>query len=179
MLAEPLFSLWIGEFASRELVMAFRILVVAFALPAFAMPISNVLIASGQSGLSALFAWLAVVTLVIGMLLLVPQFGLIGAATAMLLANGTSLLFASAARRFLNVPPSADRARFRAGLALGCAVQVTLLFILAPNATRWVTLLAIGALAWATSYGVRAIVNLLSPEEERLIRRVVEMSRGV
>ncbi len=179
LLAEPFFSLWLGEFASHELVMAFRILVVAFALPALAMPISNVLIASGQSGLSARFAWLAVVTLVTGMLLLVPRFGLTGAATAMLLANGTSLIFASAARRVLNVPPSAGRARFRAGLALGCAMQTALLIALAPVATGWLTLVAIGAITWAASYGVRAIVNLLSPEEQQLLRRVIDVVRGV
>jgi O-antigen/teichoic acid export membrane protein len=178
MLAEAFLVLWLGEFASQELAIAFRILIIAFALPAFAMPVSNVLIANGYSGLSARFAWLAVATLFLSMLIFVPQLELIGAAIAMLLANATSLLFAWAAARVLKVPPSPGRARFWAGLALGCAVQAVILIALAPKATSWVMLLLIGAIAWAVPFGVRAIVNSLSLEERQLLRRVIHMYKG-
>jgi hypothetical protein len=58
-------------------------------------------------------------------------------------------------------------------------MQTALLIALAPVATGWLTLVAIGAITWAASYGVRAIVNLLSPEEQQLLRRVIDVVRGV
>ena len=84
---------------TAELVIAFRILLIAFAILAFAVPISNVLVASGKSGMSAGYSWLTVAVVFGSMIFAVPRFGLIGAAGAILLGYSTSLLFAANARR--------------------------------------------------------------------------------
>ena len=60
LLAETFLSLWLGDFATPELAAAFRILLIAFAILAFAIPISNVFVASGKSGMSARYCWLTV-----------------------------------------------------------------------------------------------------------------------
>ena len=39
--------------------------------------------------------------------------------------------------------------------------------------TGWLGLLALGAAAWASFYLVRAIVAMLTPEEEELLHRVL------
>jgi O-antigen/teichoic acid export membrane protein len=72
MLAGPFLKLWLGDFGTPELTATFRILLIAFAFPAFAMPVSNVLVASGVSGLSARFAWLTVVVTLGSMIWLIP-----------------------------------------------------------------------------------------------------------
>jgi O-antigen/teichoic acid export membrane protein len=172
MLAGPFLKLWLGDFGTSELTATFRILLIAFAFPAFAMPVSNVLVASGVSGLSARFAWLTVAVALGSMIWLVPRFGLAGAAYAMLLANATSLLFALIARRFLGLPPAPDRGRFWLGLLLGCAAQLGLLVWLAPTVDSWTSLLVTAAVAWSIFYIVRAIVAALSPEEAQLVQRL-------
>ena len=111
LLAEPFLVLWIRDFATEEVVLAFRILVLAFALPAFAVPLSNVLAGVGRSDLLARFAWLTVVVLFVSSALLVPRLGLVGAALAMLCANSTTFLFSRIGKRTLQLGPAAGRAR--------------------------------------------------------------------
>ena len=105
-LARSFLELWVGSYATDELTLALRILLVAFAVPAFAVPVSNILAGTGNSALPARFAWLTVFVLpMTSVMLLVPRYGLAGAATAMLLANSTSFLFAIVGHRALRPRP--------------------------------------------------------------------------
>lgn len=171
LLAEPFLVLWIRDFATQEVVFAFRILVVAFALPAFAVPLSNVLAGVGRSDLLARFAWLTVVVLFASLWLLVPQLGLVGAALAMLCANSTTFLFSRIGRRALRLGPAAGRARFWAGILLGCLVQLAPLIWLSSNTASWAMLLGGGLFTWALFYLSRMALKILSPEERELIAR--------
>jgi O-antigen/teichoic acid export membrane protein len=176
-LAEPFLRLWLGSYGTPELALAFRILLIAFVLPAFAMPISSVLVASGNSRLPARFAWLTVVVALGSMLWLVPRHGLAGAALGMLLGNATSLWFSWQARRALAVPPAADRMPFWGGLLLGCTAQALLLVVVAAAALSWGRLLLAAASAWALFYVVRAIFKRLAPEELQLLSRARSAAR--
>ena len=105
LLADMFLRLWLGGFATPELTSAFRILLIAFAVLTFAVPISNVLVGSGESSLGARYSWMTVVIVFGAMLFAVPRFGLIGAAAAVLVGQSTSLLFAAKARRMLHSTP--------------------------------------------------------------------------
>ena len=171
LLAGTFLRLWLGDFATPELAVTFRILLIAFAILAFAVPISNVLVASGKSGMSARYSWLTVAVVFGSMSFAVPRFGLIGAAGAILLGYSTSLLFAANARRTLGIPPAERRGRFWLGLVVGCMAQVALVATLGPLVTGWLGLLALGAAAWASFYLVRTLAAMLTPEEEGLLHR--------
>lgn len=172
LLAEVFLRLWLGDFATPELTTAFRILLVAFAILALAVPISNVLVGSGESSLGARYSWISVVIVFGAMLLAVPRFGLVGAAAAVLVGQSMSLLFAAKARRMLRIPPHKGRGRFLVGLAVGCAAQAALVISLGPRMTGWLGLLALGGTAWASFYLARAIISALTLEEEELLRRL-------
>jgi O-antigen/teichoic acid export membrane protein len=172
LLAGTFLHLWLGDFATAELVIAFRILMIAFAILAFAVPISNVFVASGKSGMSAGYSWLTVAIVFGSMIFTVPRFGLIGAAGAILLGYSNSLLFAANARRALGIPPAERRGRFWLGLATGCAAQAALVVVLGPWISGWLGLLALGAAAWASFYLVRAMIAMLTPEEQEFLQRV-------
>ena len=171
-LAEPFLKLWLGSFGTPELATVFRILLIAFALPAFAVPVSNVLAATGKSGLPARFAWLTLVVALVSMLWLVPSFGLVGAACAMLFGNATSLLYALKARRSLGISAAPNRWRFWLGLMLGCAVQLVLLAWSGQSVSTWLALLGTAAIAWVAFYAMRAIFVTLSPEETQVLQRI-------
>jgi O-antigen/teichoic acid export membrane protein len=172
LLAGTFLRLWLGDFATSELAVAFRILMIAFAILALAVPISNVFVASGKSGMSARYSWLTVAVVFGSMSFTVPRFGLIGAAGAMLLGYSTSLLFAARARRVLGIPPAEHRGRFWLGLAVGCAAQAALVVALRPWISGWLGLLALGLAAWASFYLVRAMIAMLTPEEQDLLQRL-------
>ena len=179
LLAGTFLSLWLGDFATPEMAVAFRVLLLAFAILAFAVPISNVFVASGKSGMSAGYSWLTVGVVFISMYFMVPRLGLAGAAVSMLFGYSTSLLFAASARRALGIPPGERRGRFWLGLALGGTVQAALVAALAPLITGWLGLVTVGAAAWASFYLVRAIAGTLTPEETQLLQRFNHSTRRV
>jgi O-antigen/teichoic acid export membrane protein len=178
LLADTFLRLWLGGFATPELTSTFRILLVAFAVLAFAVPISNVLVGSGESSLGARYSWITVVIVFGAMLFAVPRFGLIGAASAVLVGQSTSLLFAAKARRMLHIPPDRHLGRLGMGLAVGCAAQAALLIVLAPKIAGWAGLIALGLAAWAVFYVARAIVSALTPEERQVLQRLSHSSRS-
>lgn len=177
LLAAPFLSLWLGDFGTAELATVFRILWLAFAISAFAVPVGNMLAAKGNAVLAAKFAWLTAVIVVGSILLLVPVWGARGAALAMLLGMSNSFAFAMAARRTLALQPARGRGRFWLGIACGLAAQGLLLMAARTSVTGWLSLLLAGAGAVAVFYLARAIFGLLSPEEERLLQRLAVRPR--
>ncbi len=178
LLADTFLRLWLGGFATPELTSAFRILLIAFAVLAFAVPISNVLVGSGESSLGARYSWITVVIVFGSMLFAVPRFGLIGAASAVLVGQSTSLLFAAKARRMLHIPPDRQLGRFGMGLAVGCAAQSAMLIVLGPQIAGWAGLLTLGLAAWMVFYVARAIVSALTPEEQQVLQRLSHSVRS-
>lgn len=172
LLAGPFLMLWLGDYGTPELALVFRILWLAFAIPAFAVPIGHALAASGNSGLAARFSWLTACIVTGSILLLVPFWGAPGAALAMLLGMSTSFIFSAAARKTLALRPAPGRGRFWLGIIFGLAVQLVPLMTLRTSVTGWVQLLVLGAAAVLVFYFVRAIFGLLSPEENQLLQRL-------
>jgi len=166
-LAQPFFELWLGAYGTPDLILAFRILLVAFAMTTFAVPASHVLAASGRSGPAAAFSWLTATIVMVGIVALVPSYGLLGAAIAIFAAMSTTFAFSIVARRTLALgrPP---RWRFWSGVFVGVAVQAVVLRLLAPEVAGWVSLILAGTAGWGALFLVRATLKLLSPEEVRV-----------
>ncbi len=154
-LAQPFLKLWLGVYGTPDLVLAFQVLLVAFAIPAFAVPVGHVLAASGRSALAARFSWLTAGLVVGGIITLVPTYGLLGAVGAILVAMSTSLIFSSFARRALDLGKWAAQSRFWAGISLGVATQALVLFAADGFVIDWWTLALVGArLGWPFSWCV-------------------------
>jgi O-antigen/teichoic acid export membrane protein len=172
-LAGPFLGLWLGEYASDELAFAFRILWIGFAINAFAVPVSSILFGHGNAGLAARFAWLTTGIVIGSIVLLVPLWGLRGAAIAMFLGMATSPAFNIVARRTLALAPPPGRRRFWLGIACGLAAQLAVLTSWHESSFGWLQLFLAGAAAVGVFYLTRAIFGLLSPEEERSLRRLL------
>ena len=171
-LAQPFLELWLGNYGTPDLALAFRVLLVAFAIPAFAVPVGHVLAASGRSGPAARFSWLTAGIVVGGIIGLVPPYGLVGAVVAIFAAMSTSLIFSFFARRALGLEKSAGQSRFWAGISLGVATQALALFPFTRFVVGWWTLVLVGAAGWAAFFLVRVIFQMLSPEETGLLNRL-------
>jgi len=179
-LAQSFFELWLGAYGTPDLVLAFKILLVAFAMTTFAVPASHILAASGRSGLAAAFSWLTAIIVIVGIVALVPPYGLLGAVVAIFAAMSTTFAFSIVARRTLALgrPP---RWRFWAGVLVGVAVQAGVLWLLATEVVGWVSLILVGTAGWGAFFLVRATLKLLSPEEVRvfnLLRQTASSSYG-
>lgn len=171
-LAQPFLKLWLGTYGTPDLAFAFQVLLVAFAIPAFAVPVGHVLAATGRSGPAARFSWLTAGIVVGGIIALVPRYGLLGAVVAILAAMSTSLIFSFFARRALALEKSERQSHFWVGISLGVATQALVLFALTGFVVDWWTLVLVGASGWATFFPVRVIFQMLSPEEIGLLNRL-------
>ena len=167
-LAQPFLKLWLGGYGTPDLALAFRVLLIAYAVSTFAIPVGHVLAASGRSGPAATFSWLTATVVVVGIIALVPTYGLLGAVAAILAGMSTSLIFSLVARRALALKKSDERWRFWAGVSLGATTQAGTLFLLEGYVVSWWTLLLVGATGWAAFFLVRVIFKVLTPEEVRL-----------
>ena len=171
-LAGVFLELWLGAYGTPDLALAFRILMIAFAVPAFAVPVGHVLAASGNAEPAARFSWLTAIVVVLGIAVLVPRWGLLGAVVAILAGMSTSLVFSVVARRMLGLRKPQGRLRFCIGILLGLTAQAGLLVLFAPFAADWPTLLAVVLAAWVVFFPTRAMFHTLSPEEIRLLHRL-------
>ena len=167
-LAQSFMRLWLGSYGTPALVLAFQLLLIAFAVAALAVPAGHLLAASGRASLAAKFSCLTASVVVIAMLALVPPFGLLGAALAILAGMSTSLAFAAFARRALGLQGPSGRGRFWAGALLGVTTQAVVLFMLAQLVFDWWTLLFVGVASWTAFFLVRVIFKMLSSEEIRI-----------
>lgn len=177
MLAGPFLALWLGDYGTAEVASVFRILWIAFAVPAFAVPVGSLLAAQGRAGLAARFAWLTAIVVIASILLLVPRWGTLGAAVAMSIGMATSLVFRWAARRALALRPAPGRARFWWGIGCGLTAQLVLLIATAASVRGWLSLLLVGAASVVVFYLARVILRVLSPEEEQLLQRLAARQR--
>ena len=170
-LAQPFLKLWLGVYGTAELALAFKVLLVAFAIPAFAVPVGHVLAASGnptgrpffladrrthggrnhRTGSGIRSAWRC---------------------RRRFVAMSTSLIFSIVARRALGLGKSAAQSRFWAGIALGVATQALVLLPLTSFVDDWWTSSFGGGTDGWLSFLVRVIFRMLSPEEIRLLGRL-------
>jgi O-antigen/teichoic acid export membrane protein len=175
-LAQPFLKLWLGVYGTPDLALAFQVLILAFAIPAFAVPVGHVLAASGRSGPAARFSWLTAGLMVGGFITLVPLYGLLGAVSAVFVAMSTSLIFSFFARRALGLAKSERQSWFWAGIALGVGTQALVLLVSTSFVVDWWRLALVGVSAWGAFFLVRVIFQMLSPEEIRLLDRLQKVS---
>ena len=171
-LAGTFLELWLGAYGTADLALAFRMLLIAFAVPAFAVPVGHVLAGSGNAEPAARFSWLTAAVVILGIIVLVPHWGLLGAVAAILAGMSTSLIFSVVARRTLGLKKPQGRLRFWTGVLLGLAAQAGLLGLFAPFAIGWWTVLTVGLAGWVVFFLTRAMFHTLSPEEIRLLHRL-------
>ena len=175
-LAQPFMTLWLGTYGTPELALAFQVLLIAYAIPAFAVPVGHVLAASGRSGPAVGFSGLTAGIVVVGIITLVPPYGLLGAVIAVLAGMSTSLVFSIFARRMLALKKLEGLSHFWAGVLLGVATQALVLFVFSRFAADWWTLVLVGASGWVAFFLVRVIFQMLSAEEIRLLNRLRKVS---
>jgi PST family polysaccharide transporter len=175
-LADDFLRLWLGAAVSGEVSTSFRILLVAYWLAAFSVAPSNVLAGKGNAHRGAGFALAGGIVTLVGLLILVPRFGLVGAAIAALVGMSQAAIFELWAHREAQAAHQFGRFRLRRTvLALvvsaGGAALATALVSSALAAT-WIALFAAGI---AGSFAFAALwfgLGLAAREERVLVGRL-------
>lgn len=178
-LADRFLTLWLGSNATPDLVLAFRMLIVAYVAASTSVVASNVLSGRGNAHRGALFALLGGVLTVGAGLLLIPHLGLEGAGLAAIIGMSQALAFDLWMRRELaeEAGMPAQRAIPWLGWTSVCiaAAGAAALGSLAPG---WPGLLLGGASGVVVATGLWFAAGFASEHERHLAHRIVKVLTG-
>ena len=172
-LAGPFLALWLGAGAGEDAAALLQLLWIGYSIAAICAPATHVITGTGTSRLAATFAWVTATLLLTSMYLFVPRLGLLGAGVANVIAMSSALVFLAIVRRTLAVPPDPSRGRLLAGLVAAFLVQGTVLGLLRPYATSWLTLLLAASAGLAAYQTVRWALRTVTGEEQRLLNSLI------
>jgi len=177
-LARPFLTLWLGP-VDGAYVPLLQLLFVGYAIAAYCAPATHVITGTGTSRLAATFAWVTATLLVIGMVTLVPTFGVVGAGLANLIALSSSLIFLRLVLRRLPAPAHPDRLRLLMGAGAGLLAQILLLAWLQPLVKSWAMFVVAGTASLAVFAGARWALRSFSGEELRLLKSLFSRLRDL
>lgn len=176
-LAERFLTLWLGENSSANLVLAFRLLIVAYMVASTSVVAANVLSGRGNARRGAWFAGLGGVMTVATCLLLIPRMGLVGAGAAAIIGMSQALAFDFWARLELNAGPTTnvrDRRFPWAGWLLAASVAAAVAWTSASFLPGWGGFLASAAAALAAALVLWFAGGFASAEERDIAARCLQ-----
>ncbi len=162
-LASPFLRTWIGTDFAIHYAPIMQLLVIGYAMNAASVVASNVAIGIGEVRLPAIFALVGGTTTILGVVLLAPGFGAVGAAAAALLGMSQAIIFSNliASRLGAEARPASWPLQIR--LVLVAAPVAGCTFYLGSLVTGWFSLLAVGFVAagtflviWLATFGRRS-----------------------
>jgi O-antigen/teichoic acid export membrane protein len=174
-LADRFLRLWLGSVVTDELVLAFRLLIVAYVIASSAVVASNVLSGRGNARRGAVFAAAGgAITLTAGVLL-IPRWGVAGAGVAALLGMSQAALFDAFVRRELKAahPAVAAWGRPWLGWLMAAALAASAAWVVVHFVSGWGGFLlaaAAGVVAWAV---VWFGLGFALPEERQIARQLL------
>jgi O-antigen/teichoic acid export membrane protein len=176
-LAADFVRLWLGDGVPEDVATAFRILLVAYWLAALSVAPSNALAGQGNMHRGAVFALAGGVVTLALCVLLVPRFGIVGAAVAGLAGMSQAAVFELWAHREAQARIRILRLRLRRTLAAlaaggGAAAAATALVVRTLPA-GWVALAAAAAAGVAAFVAVWFGLRLAVREERVLLARLL------
>lgn len=174
-LAEPFLVMWVGEAAARQSLPLVLMLLVAYFVASLSVVASHVFNGLGNARIGARFAVAGALLNVGACVLLIPNYGLSGAALASLLSMLQVFGYTFALHRRLDLPAWPFSALWLriGGVAL---VQAGGLVLLREWVAGWPSLFIVVAIAWVGFYMIWFAFPLADDDDRRILGRIL---RGV
>jgi len=179
-LAERFLMLWLGANVTPDLVLAFRLLIVAYVMASASVVASNILSGRGNAHRGAWFAALGGAMTIAAGLLLIPRLGLLGAGWAGVIGMSQAVAFDFLMERDLRAEhPQLATSHRRPWIGWLVAGTITALvgWAVAKWLPGWSGLLVGGALALAAWCVVWFAAGFASPEERLLAARLLKATK--
>jgi O-antigen/teichoic acid export membrane protein/SAM-dependent methyltransferase len=181
LLAAPeLFKQWIND-ANQELVLVFQVTLLAVLADAYGAVATNILWGRGRVRPVLIIAIFSTITVTLGMAIILPRFGIAGAALILAIMCGiTSLLFWTLACRSLGVPSLAFLRSTSRGIgmaSLGCAGAV--LIVSTTPGLNGIPELTLMALLGVAAYLVILVKFGATAHERQFLLKTAELTGNV
>ncbi len=168
-LAEPLLTLWLGPAFASQATPLLQILCFGYFLAVLSVVPSQVFNGLGNARIGAFFATAATVINIGGCIILLPIFGVVGAAVASLLGMAQAIVYAGALEAHLGLGWFTARRSFYLAVSGIVTGQFLALYAARLLVEGWASLLLVGAGGYALFYLAWRVFGLLSPEDKRVL----------
>ena len=173
--APDLLRVWLPAYSSVDLAVSAQLLIGAYFVAVVSIVPSHFYAGSGNTQLGAYFAMFGALSLILGMMVLVPSFGLLGAAISVFLAMLQAIVFAGLVEKRLGFGWFGVHKAFAWQFVLVVAAQLTI-YIAIDAALRgawgWI---AAGVASWALFYVVWFSSPFASVEDRAMLKRVFRL----
>lgn len=151
LLGDVFLRLWVGVVFAEKMANVLLLLLVSYFLTSLSVVASQVFNGIGTSRVGAIFSSLGAVINLLACLILIPQWGLQGAALASALSMAQVFGYTRALHRRLELGHFPFASLWLKLLAIG-SLQAMLLWLSRAWATGWWSLLTLGVVGWALFY---------------------------
>ena len=166
LLTPALLRVWLGpEFAARAAA-PMQLLIVAYFFSAVSVVPSHVYNGKGNSRISAIYATIGTLLNISLCFVLIPRFGIVGAAVAAAAGASQSIVFLGSLENELGLGWFGGQAKLFGQLGLLALVQLAVLTLAGGRAQNWPSLLAVGALGWGLFYALWFLIPIATEEDK-------------
>lgn len=173
--APDLLRVWLPAYSSVDLAVSAQLLIGAYFIAVVSMVPSHFYAGSGNTKLGAYFAMFGAASLILAMMVLVPLFGLLGAAMGVFLAMLQAIVFAGLVEQRLGFGWFGVHKAFAWRFLLVMMVQLAIYIAIdaaLPSFWGWVVG---GATSWGAFYVVWFLSSFASTEDRAMLKRVFRL----
>ncbi len=173
LLTPALLRLWLGpEFAAKAAA-PMQVLIVAYFFSAVSVVPSHIYNGKGNSRISAIYATIGTVMNIALCFVLIPRFGIMGAAAAAMVGAAQSILFMGSLEHELGLGWFGGQGKFFGQLGLLALVQFGVLALAGGRVQGWLSLAVVGALGWGLFYGLWFLTPIATEDDKAVCLRIV------
>ena len=169
MLSESLLAIWLGPAFAAQAAPLLQVLCFGYAVAVLSVVPSQIFNGIGNARIGALFATTGTLMNIGGCVILLPLFGMMGAAAASLLGMLQAVVYAGALEAHLGLGWFKARRGFYLSVLGVIAGQFLALYAMRPLVGGWVSLLLVGTGGYAVFYLAWRASGLLSADDKKVL----------
>lgn len=173
LLTPALLRIWLGpEFAAKSAA-PMQVLIVAYFLSAVSVVPSHIYNGKGNTRISAFYATIGTLMNVALCFVLIPRFGILGAAAAALVGMAQSVVFMGSLENELGLGWFGGQVKLFGQLGLLALVQLGVLSFARGGVSGWPSLVVVGSLVWGLFYALWFLFPIATQDDRAVCLRII------
>ena len=173
LLTPMLLRLWLGPQFAAKSAAPMQVLIIAYFLASVSVVPSHIYNGKGNTRISAFYATIGTLMNVSLCLVLIPRFGIMGAAAAALVGMAQSVVFMGSLENELGLGWFGGQGRLFGQLGLAALVQLAVLSFARGWVQGWPSLVVVGSLGWGLFYALWFLIPIATQEDRAVCLRII------
>lgn len=173
LLTPMLMRVWLGPQFAEKSTASMQVLIAAYFLAAVSVVPSHIYNGKGNTRISAFYATIGTMMNVSLCLVLIPRFGILGAAVAALVGMAQSVVFMGSLENELGLGWFGGQGKLFGQMGLLALAQLAVLAILRGSVSGWMSLIGVGAVGWGVFYALWFLIPIATQDDRAVCLRIL------